>query len=72
MPVEDLNSAGALTKVPEDREAPFMPAAAQGWRPMDLEAERESRVAAIRAEFRAVAQSAGTAPCVSVSLVRSC
>ena len=33
--------------------------ASGGWRPMDAEAERESRVAAIRAEFRAVAQSVG-------------
>ena len=30
-----------------------------GWRPMDPDAERDSRVAAIRAEFRAVAQSVG-------------
>ena len=33
--------------------------ASGGWRPMDADAERESRVAAIRAEFRAVAQSVG-------------
>ena len=36
--------------------------ASGGWRPMDADAERESRVAAIRAEFRAVAQSVGAPP----------
>jgi len=52
------------------RAAPVTPAAGSppehaprpasgGWRPMDADAERESRVAAIRAEFRAVAQSVG-------------